>query len=160
MDRPQIGRSRSTLWFEGYNAGCMQFLQSYEPDHRDGKPLVVGLAGGTGSGKSTIKDVILEQLSQVDTCASLSPTHIKLHTQKCSPLSQKIHARVVSLSFSPSFSFSLSLDLAFALAPSHMWISPNIHGLVNYLPHTHTHTRMATTPCNTNMGPYPPSHGL
>lgn len=62
---PQIARSRSTLWFEGYNAGCMQFLQSYEPDHRDGKPLVVGLAGGTGSGKSTIKDVILEQLSQI-----------------------------------------------------------------------------------------------
>lgn len=61
---PKIERSKSTLWFEGYKAGRMQFLQSYIPDHRDGKSLVVGLAGGTGSGKTTIKDTILEQLVQ------------------------------------------------------------------------------------------------
>lgn len=53
------------MWFEGYKAGCMQFLQNYVPDHVDGKPLVIGVAGGSGSGKTTIKDVILEQLSEV-----------------------------------------------------------------------------------------------
>jgi uridine kinase len=57
-------RSKSTLWFEGYKVGSMQFLQSYVPDDRDGQPMVVGLAGGTGSGKTTIKKVILEQLAQ------------------------------------------------------------------------------------------------
>mmetsp|Transcript_40871 Transcript_40871/g.81879 ORF Transcript_40871/g.81879 Transcript_40871/m.81879 type:complete len:352 (-) Transcript_40871:24-1079(-) len=58
-----LKRSRSQVWFEGYKAGCMQFLQSYIPDQRDGKPLVIGVAGGSGSGKTTIKDVLVEQLS-------------------------------------------------------------------------------------------------
>lgn len=57
-----LARSKSTLWFEGYKAGCMQFLQTYIPDSRDGTPLVIGVAGGSGSGKTTIKDVIVEQL--------------------------------------------------------------------------------------------------
>ncbi len=61
----KVERSKSTLWFEGFKAGRMQFLQSYVPDHRDGQPLVVGLAGGTGSGKTTIKDIILSHLSHV-----------------------------------------------------------------------------------------------
>jgi len=126
MDRPQIGRSRSTLWFEGYNAGCMQFLQSYEPDHRDGKPLVVGLAGGTGSGKSTIKDVILEQLSQVDTCASLSPTHIKMHTHKCRPHTQKF-TRALSLSLSLPLSLFLSLSISLSLLLPHTCGFPHTH---------------------------------
>lgn len=42
----------------------MQFLQSYIPDHRDGKPLIIGVAGGSGSGKTTIKDVLVEQLKE------------------------------------------------------------------------------------------------
>eukprot|EP00960_Hanusia_phi_P068938 766969-Hanusia_phi.AAC.3 len=60
-----LRRSKSTFWIEGYKAGCMQFLQSYIPDHRDGKPLVVGIAGGSGSGKTTIMDVIVEHLGKV-----------------------------------------------------------------------------------------------
>ena len=60
-----LARSKSTLWFEGYKAGCMQFLQTYIPDSRDGTPLVIGVAGGSGSGKTTIKDVIVEQLGTV-----------------------------------------------------------------------------------------------
>uniref|UniRef100_A0A7S4N6W7 Uridine kinase n=1 Tax=Guillardia theta TaxID=55529 RepID=A0A7S4N6W7_GUITH len=59
-----LRRSKSTFWIEGYKAGCMQFLQSYIPDHRDGKPLVVGIAGGSGSGKTTIMDVIVEHLGK------------------------------------------------------------------------------------------------
>eukprot|EP00292_Cryptomonas_paramecium_P008741 CAMPEP_0113673278 /NCGR_PEP_ID=MMETSP0038_2-20120614/6765_1 /TAXON_ID=2898 /ORGANISM="Cryptomonas paramecium" /LENGTH=283 /DNA_ID=CAMNT_0000589711 /DNA_START=214 /DNA_END=1061 /DNA_ORIENTATION=- /assembly_acc=CAM_ASM_000170 len=51
------------MWLEGYKAGCTQFLQNYIPDHKDGKSLVIGVAGGSGSGKTTIKDVIVEQLS-------------------------------------------------------------------------------------------------
>lgn len=62
---PGLKRSKSQVWFEGYKAGCMQFLQSYIPDHRDGKPLIIGVAGGSGSGKTTIKDVLVEQLKEV-----------------------------------------------------------------------------------------------
>jgi hypothetical protein len=62
---PPLIRSSSKMWLEGYKAGCTQFLQSYIPDHRDGKSLVIGIAGGSGSGKTTIKDVIVEQLSKV-----------------------------------------------------------------------------------------------
>ena len=58
-------RSNSKMWLEGYKAGRTQFLQNYIPDHRDGRPLVIGIAGGSGSGKTTIKDVIVEQLSRV-----------------------------------------------------------------------------------------------
>ena len=62
---PPMARSTSKIWYEGYKAGCTQFLQNYIPDHRDGKSLVIGIAGGSGSGKTTIKDVIVEQLSPV-----------------------------------------------------------------------------------------------
>jgi hypothetical protein len=62
---PPLIRSSSKMWLEGYKAGCTQFLQNYIPDHRDGKSLVIGIAGGSGSGKTTIKDVIVEQLSKV-----------------------------------------------------------------------------------------------
>lgn len=62
---PALARSSSKIWYEGYKAGCTQFLQNYIPDHRDGKSLVIGIAGGSGSGKTTIKDVIVEQLSPV-----------------------------------------------------------------------------------------------
>jgi hypothetical protein len=62
---PPLIRSSSKMWLEGYKAGCTQFLQNYIPDHRDGKSLVIGIAGGSGSGKTTIKDVIVEQLSGV-----------------------------------------------------------------------------------------------
>jgi hypothetical protein len=61
---PRVERTRSLMWFEGYRAGQMQFLQSYTPDAIDGRPLVIGMAGGTGSGKTTIKEVILDELSQ------------------------------------------------------------------------------------------------
>ena len=57
-------RSKSQLWFQGYMAGQVQsqFLQSYEPHTKDESSLVIGLAGGTGSGKTTIKEVIMQQL--------------------------------------------------------------------------------------------------
>ena len=60
----RIERTHSRMWFEGYRAGNMQFLQSYTPDETDGRSLVIGLAGGTGSGKTTIKEVILDELWQ------------------------------------------------------------------------------------------------
>mmetsp|Transcript_2504 Transcript_2504/g.5947 ORF Transcript_2504/g.5947 Transcript_2504/m.5947 type:complete len:361 (+) Transcript_2504:190-1272(+) len=63
-----VARSSSTIWFEGYKAGCMQFLQTYIPDQRDGTPMVIGIAGGSGSGKTTIKDVIVEQLGAENVC--------------------------------------------------------------------------------------------
>ncbi len=70
---PYLKRSKSQVWFEGYKAGCMQFLQTYIPDQRDGKPLIIGVAGGSGSGKTTIKDVLVEQLCEVIFSAGRSP---------------------------------------------------------------------------------------
>jgi hypothetical protein len=74
---PPLARSSSKIWYEGYKAGCTQFLQNYIPDHRDGKSLVIGIAGGSGSGKTTIKDVIVEQLCPV---ISLKRTGSDLNT--------------------------------------------------------------------------------
>ena len=43
-----------------------RFIPNYNIDALGGKPMVVGLAGGTGSGKSTIMKIILEQTNSKD----------------------------------------------------------------------------------------------